>query len=69
MFYTFGAGIASGVYPADETAHREVDNALEWLRWPVIDLAVSMAKYTKGWCLFTGTPRTVTGIRLACRVS
>jgi AAA ATPase domain len=54
MFYTFGAGIASGVYPADETAHREVDNALRMAEVAGDDLAVSMAKYTKGLVLVHG---------------
>lgn len=54
VFYTYGAGIASGIYTADDAACREIDNALRMAEVAGDDLAVSMAKYTKGLLLVHG---------------
>ena len=54
MFYTCGAGIAGGIYTADDAACREIDNALRMAEVAGDDLAVSMAKYTKGLLLVHG---------------
>jgi hypothetical protein len=54
MFFTFGAGIASGIYTADDAVCREIDDALRMAEAAGDDLAVSMAKYTKGLLLVHG---------------
>jgi adenylate cyclase len=54
MFFTFGAGLASGVYAADAAAFREIDDALKTAEAAGDDLAVSMTKYTKGLALVHG---------------
>ena len=57
MFFTFGAGIASGIYVADAAdgaAWPEIDDALRVAEGAGDDLAVSMSKYTKGLALVHG---------------
>ncbi|MDT5284946.1 MAG: hypothetical protein QOJ20_6141 [Mycobacterium sp.] len=54
MFFTFGAGLASGIYTADAAACREIDDALRMAEAAGDDLAVSMTKYTKGLALVHG---------------
>ena len=54
VFYTYGAGIASGIYTPDDAACREIDNALRVAESAGDDLAVSMAKYTKALLLVHG---------------
>ena len=54
VFYTYGAGIASGIYTPDDAACREIDNALRMAELAGDDLAVSMAKYTKALLLVHG---------------
>ena len=54
VFYTYGAGIASGIYTPDDAACREIDNALRVAELAGDDLAVSMAKYTRALLLVHG---------------
>jgi adenylate cyclase len=54
VFYTYGAGIASGIYTPNDAACREIDNALRMAEVAGDDLAVSMAKYTKALLLVHG---------------
>ena len=54
MFYTFGAAIACGVQVLDGAVCREIDEALRMAEVAGDDLAVSMAKYTKGLVLVHG---------------
>ena len=54
VFYTYGAGIASGIYTPDDAACREIDNALRMAELAGDDLAVSMAKYTRALLLVHG---------------
>lgn len=53
-FYTFGAGIACGVYLPDDAARREIDTALAMAESTGDDLAVAFTKYTKGLMLVHG---------------
>ena len=66
MFYTFGAAIACGVYAVDDAACREIDDALRMAEAAGDDLGSEHSPSTRrGWCWFTGTPRTVT-VGLSC---